>query len=128
MALIHSVDVKSDGRVAGCRNSILVSHYKMECSRNGDEVIHSINCASIDSAVFCFSLGSHSPSIMVVRPRNEWALAWYEWNKYLRIRNSNRNNSKPMIDLGDDDVIIRVRSEITKRIKEQGKSQCLPSL
>jgi len=127
MALIHSVDAKSDGRVAGCRNSILISHFKMEYSRNGDEIFHSINCASIDSAVLCFSLGSYSPSIMVVRPRNEWALAWYEWNKYLRIRNSNRTSSKPMIDLGDEDAIIRVRTEITKCIKEYGRSQCLPS-
>jgi hypothetical protein len=128
MALIHSVDAKSGGRVAGCRNSILTTHFKMECSRNGEEVFYSINCASIDSGVLCFSLGSHTPSIMVVRPRNEWAIAWYEWNKYLRIRNSNRTNSKPMIDLGDEDAIIKVRSEITKCIKEHGRTQCLPSL
>ena len=35
MALIQSVDEKSDGRVTGCRNSILVSHYK--CNVRGME-------------------------------------------------------------------------------------------
>lgn len=127
MALIQSVDEKSDGRVTGCRNSILVSHYKMQCSRNGEEILYSINCASIDSGVLCFTLGTTTPSIMVVRPRNEWAIAWYEWNKYLRIRNSNRTNSKPMIDLGIEDVITKVRSAIKECIKEHGRTQCLPT-
>jgi len=127
MALIHSVDIKSDGRVPGCRNSVLTSHYKMQCSRSGEDVLYSINCASIDSSLLCFSLGSTIPSVMVIRPRNEWAHAWYEWNRLLRTRNSNRTNSKPMVDLGTEDIINKVRSSIAKCIREYGKTQCVPN-
>jgi uncharacterized protein (DUF2237 family) len=125
MALIHSVDVKTDGKVSGCRNSILTSHYRMHCSRNGDPLMYSINCASIDSSLLCFTRDTGNDiskeSVMVVRPRNEWAYAWYVWNQYLRTKNTNRTVAKPMIDLGNEDMIVKVRKEIAKCIKEHGK-------
>jgi hypothetical protein len=125
MALIHSVDTKTEGKVAGRRNSILTSHYRMQCDRNGHPVLYSINCASIDSSLLCFTRDTGNEiskeSVMVVRPRNEWAYAWYVWNQYLRTKNCNRTVAKPMIDLGNEDMIVKVRKEIAKCIKEHGK-------
>ena len=122
MALIHSVDIKSEGKVSGCRDSILTSHYKMESSRNGVPVLYSVNCASIDSSLLCFGLQLNVPSVMVVRPRNEWAYAWYVWNQCLRIRNASRTITKPMVDLGNEEMISKVRKEIVGCIKEHGKT------
>lgn len=59
---------------------------------------------------------------MVVRPRNEWAYAWYVWNKLLRDKNSSRSLTKPLADLGNEEMIIKVRTEITRCIKEHGKT------
>lgn len=126
MVLVHSVDVKSNGRVPGYRNSILTTHFKMHCSRNGTPVVYSINCASIDSSLLCYTQGSGDDpskgSVMIVRPRNEWAYAWYVWNQCLRVKNSNRSSTKPMVDLGNEDMVGKVRKEIAKCIKEHGKT------
>ena len=129
MVLVQSVDIQSHGRVAGCRNSILTSHYKMQCSRNGTPVLYAITCASIDSTLLCFdlqmdiqSVNDSTRSVMVVRPRNEWAYAWYVWNQCLRVKNANRTITKPMVDLGNEEMIVKVRKEITRCIKEHGKS------
>ena len=129
MVLVQSVDIKSDGKVAGCRNSILTSHFKMQCARNGNPVLYSLNCASIDSALLCFAMDYDTPSIdeakksvMVVRPRNEWAYAWYVWNQCLRVKNANRSNTKPMVDLGNEELVVKVRKEIARCIKEHEKS------
>jgi len=133
MALIHSVDIKSDGRVAGYRNSILTTHYKMQVTRNGAPVMYSINCASIDSPLLWFDHEVHVPSVdtqprsvMIVRPRNEWAYAWYVWNRRLRIKNVNRTTAKPMVDLGNEDDTVKVRREIIQCIKNQGISAHIP--
>ena len=129
MVLVQSVDIQSEGKIAGCRNSILTSHFKMQCSRNGAPVLYAINCASIDSTLLCFDLqmdiqyGDEAKrSVMVVRPRNEWAYAWYVWNQCLRVKNANRTVTKPMVDLGSEEMIMKVRGEITRCIKEQVKS------
>jgi hypothetical protein len=129
MALVHSVDIQSDGKVPGCRNSILTSHFKMQYLRNGAPVLYSINCASIDSTLLCFDLQGENQlideakkSVMVVRPRNEWVYAWYVWNQCLRARNAKCTVTKPMADLGNEETIVKVRKEITKCIKEHGKS------
>ena len=128
MVLVQSVDIKSDGKVAGCRNSILTSHFKMQCARNGTPVLYSLNCASIDSALLCFAMEVDTPSIdeakksvMVVRPRNEWAYAWYVWNQCLRVKNANRSNTKPMVDLGNEELVVKVRKGIARCIKEHRK-------
>jgi len=52
----------------------------------------------------------------------EWAYAWYVWNKLLRDKNSSRSVTKPMADLGNEEMIIKVRTEITRCIKEHGKT------
>jgi len=129
MVLLQSVDIKSDGKVAGCRNSVLTSHFKMQYSRNGVPVLYCVNCASIDSTLLCFDLQMENQaidetkkSLMVVRPRNEWAYAWYVWNKLLRDKNANRSITRPMVDLGNEEMIIKVRREITRCIKDHGKT------
>jgi hypothetical protein len=129
LALVQSVDLKSEGRVSGYRNSILTSHYKMQCSKNGEQVVYSINCASIDSALLWFDnepaiarLDPSRRSVMIVRPRNEWAYAWYVWNQCLRVKNSKRTITKPMVDLGNGDIITKVRMGIESCIKEHGRT------
>lgn len=134
MVLIHSVDMNSDGRITSHRNSILTTHYKMQCTRNNIPVTYSINCASIDSALLCFNHETNQTStkdacrtVMIVRPRNEWAYAWYVWNQHLRAKNSKCSHTKPMVDLGNDEMIVKVRKEVEKTIKEHGKTQFVPS-
>lgn len=129
MVLVHSVDIKSDGRITGYRNSILTTHYKMQCSRSNVPVAYSINCASIDSALLCFDHDTNLPSIkeagrsvMIIRPRNEWAYAWYMWNQHLRSKNLKSSSTKPMVDLGNEELISKVRKEIAKAIKENGRT------
>ena len=129
MALVQSVDLKSEGRVSGYRNSILTSHFKMQCSKNGVPVVYSINCASIDSTLLWFDnepaiahLDPSRRSVMIIRPRNEWAYAWYVWNQCLRVKNSNRTITKPMVDLGNGDIIAKVRMEIENCIQKHGRT------
>jgi hypothetical protein len=129
LALVQSVDITSNGKVNGHRNTVLVTHYRMQCSRNGVPMMYSINCGSIDSTLLWFN---HEPdiryvdpsrrTIMIVRPRNEWAYAWYVWNQCLRVKNSNRTITKPMVDLGNADIIGKVRLEIEQCVKEHGKT------
>ena len=95
--------------------------------------MYSINCASIDSPLLWFDHEVHVPtvdtqprSVMIVRPRNEWAYAWYVWNRRLRIKNVNRTTAKPMVDLGNEDDTVKVRSEIIQCIKNQGISAHIP--
>ena len=101
----------------------------MQCSKNGEQVVYSINCASIDSALLWFDndpaiarLDPSRRSVMIVRPRNEWAYAWYVWNQCLRVKNSKRTITKPMVDLGNGDIITKVRMGIESCIKEHGKT------
>ena len=100
----------------------------MQVTRSGAPVLYSINCASIDSILLWFDHELDRPtddiwrrSVMIVRPRNEWAYAWYVWNNYLRVKNVNRSITKPMVDLGKEEDIAKVRKEISQCIKNNGR-------
>jgi hypothetical protein len=124
MAIIQSVDSESLGKVSGYSNSVLTSHFNMQCTRIGVPILYSVTCASID----CSVLGiDHNPaskllqatakrSVMIVRSRNEWAYAWYVWNQHLKIKNVNRTQAKPFVDLGTDDMVSKVRKLIDEII------------
>jgi len=128
LALVHSVDVASDGKVSGYTNSVLTTHYNMQYSRSGSPSVYSINCAAIDSSMLAifhnpstFLCDSVKKAVMIVRPRNEWAYAWYEWNRHLLTKNGNRSSSKPFVDLGSADMVSTVRKMIATSIQEHGK-------
>jgi hypothetical protein len=132
LALVHSVDLASAGKVSGYTNSVLTTHYNMQYSRSGSPSVYSVNCAAIDSTLLGIY---HDPSsslldysrkgVMIVRPRNEWAYAWYQWNVYLRTKNHNRSLSKPFIDLGSTDMVNAVRKMILASTQEFGRSRDL---
>ena len=133
MALLQSVDMKSEGKVPRYQNSILTTHYKMQVTRSGAPVVYSINCASIDSSLLWFDHEINHPndtfirrSVMIVRPRNEWAYAWYVWNQYLRVKNTNRSITKPMVDLGREEDIVKVRKNISECIRQHGGTVDVP--
>ena len=84
MAVIQSVDQDSVGKVPRCMDSVLTTHYHMQCTKSGVPVLYSVNCASIDSPIMAIDHKagtmvldeSRTRSVMIVRPRNEWAYAW----------------------------------------------------
>jgi len=126
MAIVQSVDIQSDGRVSGYRNSVLTSHYIMQCSKSGIPTLFSVSCGSIDCTILGFDhrkdnsiLQFSRRSVMTVRPRNEWAYAWIIWNQLLKVKNKNRSISRPYVDLGSDDLIGKVRRLIQEKVKEQ---------
>ena len=129
MAIVQSVDVDSAGRVPGYSNSVLTTHYRMQCARSGVPTLYSVNCASIDSTILAIDhdpscdllVGSSKRTVMIVRPRNEWAFAWYVWNQHLRIKNTNRTQTRPMVDLGTERMIEHVRRLIHQSIVAHGK-------
>lgn len=128
-AIVHSVDLGSAGKVTGYKDSVLISHYNMQYSRSGLPVLYSVNCASIDCTVFAIdhdpnrtSIGMSKRSVMITRPRNEWAYAWYVWNKYLKVKNGSRSMTRPFVSLGTEEMVVRVRMSIDKVVKEHGKA------
>jgi len=95
MALIHTVDQKSIGRVAGHHDTLLTRHYNMQYDNKGTPVTHVVPVASIDSALRCFShvsdtdlFNAESPGIMHLLPRNHWAYIWIAMNDAIHESNS----------------------------------------
>lgn len=134
MAVVQSVDITSEGKVRGNFNSVLTTHYNMQCTRTGDPILYTVNCASIDCTLLVVDHntgGSISDrqkrSVMVVRPRNEWAHVWYIWNQHLRSKNTNRTSTRPFVDLGGEEMIVKVRSLVTASIKDTGHCSNSPS-
>lgn len=134
MAIVQSVDLESDGKVPGYCNSVLTTHYNMQATRTGVPVLYSVLCASIESTVFGINhrtssciLDHNRRSVMIVRPRNEWAYAWYVWNQHLKTKNSNRTHAKPYVDLGKEDVVSKIRMFIKQALNEHGRGSNLPS-
>jgi hypothetical protein len=130
MAVIQSVEQQSCGKVTPYSNSILSTHYYMQCNRSGTPALYTVNCASIDSTVLGIyhdpSLNvlefSRRRSVMIIRPRNEWAYGWYVWNQHLRIKNTNRTRTKPFVDLGSGNMVSKVRELIDEAIVMHGKT------
>ena len=126
MAIVQSVDIDSIGRVNGYSNSLLTTHYHMQCNRTGVPTLYTVNCASIDSTVLaidhdkagCVLATNTRRSVMVVRSRNEWAYAWVVWNRYLKVKNNNRTQAKPFVDLGTESMITKVRKLVEESLAE----------
>jgi hypothetical protein len=130
MAIIQSVEQDSCGKVPQYNNTVLTTHFKMQCTRTGAPVLYHVTCASIDS---CIMAVDHRPgtviasddswrrSITIVRPRNEWAYAWYVWNQHLKIKNTNRTLSRPYVDLGTDGMVGKVRKLLSECLQQNGK-------
>jgi hypothetical protein len=118
MAVVHIVDEKSQGKVAGFVDSPLTCHYYMKYLR-GQPVLHSIPLASIDSGLLCvwhvhssLLFDRINKGVMVVRPRNEWAYVWLAWNDVLvdanseeKFRKSKRRPHRRYASLGDKALI-----------------------
>jgi hypothetical protein len=118
MALVHVVDEKSKGKVAGFSDSPLTCHYYMKYLR-GLPALHSVPLASINSGLLAV-LHVHTSllfdrinrGVMVVRPRNEWAYVWLAWNEVLmeanseeKFRRSKRRPHRRYVSMGDKTII-----------------------
>ena len=96
MALVHTVDHLSVGKIPGRSDTLLTRHYRMQYDAKGKPVTHVVPVASIDSPVRCFAhvpsdrlFDYDSPGIMYVLPRNDWAYMWLALNEALMESNSN---------------------------------------
>jgi hypothetical protein len=133
MAIVQSVELESDGKVPGYANSVLTTHYNMQCTRSGVPILYSVLCASIESTVLGIDhktssciLDRSRRTVMIVRPRNEWAYTWYVWNKHLRTKNINRTQAKPYVDLGKEELVSKIRKLVKVTLKEHGRGSHLP--
>ena len=95
MALIHTVDQQSVGKVAGYSDTLLTRNYKMQFDNKGTPVTHVVSVASIDSAVRCIPhvrsmelVDIDSPGITYLLPRNHWAYMWVAMNDAIDESNS----------------------------------------
>ena len=90
MALIHSVDPFSKGKIAGHMDTLLTCNYRMEFDNKGKPVTHVVPVASIESAIRCFPhvpssqlFNASAPGVMCLLPRNHWAYMWMAMNDAL---------------------------------------------
>jgi hypothetical protein len=134
MAIIQSVELESVGKVQGYSNSVLTTHYNMQRTRSGVPQLYSVGCASIECSVLAIdhdlssvTLDRSRRSVMIVRPRNEWAYAWYVWNKHLQTKNSNRTHAKPYVDLGKEELVSQIRLLVQQTLVEHGRGPNLPT-
>lgn len=95
MALIHTVDEDSVGKVTGRTDSLLTRHFNMQFDKKGNPKMYIVPVASIDSAIRCFSHASskslfnpEAPGITYVLPRNQWAYMWMAFNDILEKYNT----------------------------------------
>ena len=95
LALIHSVDPTSKGKVAGHIDTLLTTNYRMEFDRQGRPLTHVVPVVSIDSPIRCFQhvpskevFNASSPGITYLLPRNHWAYMWMAMNEELTESNS----------------------------------------
>ena len=95
MALIHSVDQGSKGKVDGRIDTLLTQNYRMEFDKKGKPLTHVVPVASIDSSVRCFPhspsqtlFNPNSPGVTYMLPRNHWAYMWMSLNDALQETNS----------------------------------------
>ena len=133
MAVVQCVDRWSTGQVTGYRDTVLVSHYDMDCTRSGAPLLYTINCGTIDCCVIGLN---HKPdscildrkrrSVLIVRPRNEWAYAWYVWNELLQRRNNPNAKTKPFVDLGTQEMVKTVRKMLHECIQEYNRTPDSP--
>jgi hypothetical protein len=90
LALVHTVDQQSLGKVTGRIDTVLTRNYKMQYDASGKPVTHVVPVASIDSSIRCFP---HIPSndlfnadkagVTYLLPRNHWAYMWVAFNDVL---------------------------------------------
>jgi hypothetical protein len=95
LALIHSVDQFSTGKLDGRADTLLTQNYKMEFDHRKRPITHIVPVASIDCAIRCFP---HVPSENLFNPdcsgithllsRNHWAYMWMALNDELKDSNS----------------------------------------
>jgi len=95
LALVHTVDHRSVGKVSGRIDTLLTRNYRMQYDSKGQPVTHVVPVASIDSAIRCFPhnqsnrlFNSNSPGITYLLPRNHWAYMWMAMNEALIESNS----------------------------------------
>lgn len=123
MALIHTVDQGSVGKVAGCNDTLLTRNYKMQFDNRGTPVTHVVTVASIDSAVRCFPhvrstglFNVDSPGITYLIPRNHWAYMWVAMND--AINESNSSGRGKLNSLCSTHWLDSVRQRYQKYINE----------
>ena len=95
LALIHSVDQYSNGKIDGRPDTLLTRNYRMEFDNRGRPITHVVPVASIDCSIRCFphfptkKLFNHaSPGITYLLPRNHWSYMWMALNDSLKETNS----------------------------------------
>jgi hypothetical protein len=124
MALVHTVDQHSVGRVAGYSDTLLTRHYKMQFDNKGTPVTHVVPVATIDSAIRCFPhvrttglFNAESPGITYLLPRNHWAYMWIAMNDV--ITESNASGRGKLNALCNPHWLELVRERYRQKMNEQ---------
>ncbi|MFM7526899.1 MAG: hypothetical protein ACKO63_00130 [Nodosilinea sp.] len=118
MALIHSADSSTEGKVQGRIDTLLTKNFKLEFERTKVPKTHVIPVASIDIPICCLHqrsvdevLGPNTPPITYLLPRNHWAYLWLAMNQCIYNSNSSRTFKKrnALCSLCDDKWLKEVR-------------------
>jgi len=144
MAIVHGADVdKSDNDTLLA--SRYVMEYEGDFG-NRRPKLYAIDIDSIETVVLCLPLipkegpftlflDEHRAGILALRPRNEWAYVWMAWTEILMKMNApvthmaisskkaaaritNINPISSYVDLGDSDMIGKVRDNLKKMFKQ----------
>ena len=123
MALVHTADQHSKGRVAGYTDTLLTRNFRMQFDNKGCPVTHVVPVASIDSAIRCFShdpnkglCDGSSPGITYLLPRNHWAYMWIAMNE--AIHESNSSGRGKLNSLCNPQWLETVRTKYQRYLKE----------
>jgi hypothetical protein len=127
MALIHTVDHLSIGKIPGRTDTLLTRHYRMQYNNMGVPVMHVIPVASIDSAIRCFPhvasnglFDRESAGITYLLPRNHWAYMWMAMNDVLLESNSDnkvKQRKGTLVSLCNSNWLDSVRQRYEKYLK-----------
>jgi hypothetical protein len=131
MALVHTVDQHSIGRVAGYNDTLLTRTFRMQFDNKGGPITHVIPVASIDSAVRCFShdpnkglFNASAPGVTYLLPRNHWAYMWISMNEAMN--ESNSSGRGKLNSLSNHQWLESVRAKYQHYLKD-GNYSCSPN-
>jgi len=124
LALIHSADAHSEGKVSGRVDTLLTRNFKLEFEKsNKNPKTDIVSVATIDNPICCYPhsccdeiLSPNSPPITYLLPRNHWAYMWMAMNQCIIESNTPNlmRSRKGLNPLCDQKWLMKVRKTYEK--------------
>ena len=126
LALIHSADGTTEGKVPGRVDTLLTKNFKLEFDKSKLPKTDVVSVATIDNPICCYPhtlcneiLGPNSPPITYLLPRNHWSYMWMAMNQCIQESNSPNvmRSRKGLNPLCDQKWLTRVRKTCEKYMR-----------